>query len=133
MIKCIYDQCQWPECDKTCGLVPTGDYVAGSCAEEKLIAHLQGRIEDLMDTLKASQLYASSLLLSLSQVTRQVQDFKAFVDTDSYVPTCPHGCCDCVYDPAYIRKHYPDWWKDLGMPTSCENCPNGERYDDEDK
>jgi hypothetical protein len=50
-----------------------------------------------------------------------------------YTPTCPHGYEDCVYDPAYIKKHYPEWYEDLGCPTTCENCPAGERYDDEDK
>ena len=50
-----------------------------------------------------------------------------------YMPTCPHGCEDCVYDPAYIKTHYPEWYESLGRPTTCENCPNGERYDNEDK
>ena len=50
-----------------------------------------------------------------------------------YTPTCPHGCEDCVYDPAYIKTHYPEWYESLGCPTTCENCPDGERYDDEDK
>ena len=50
-----------------------------------------------------------------------------------YTPTCPHGYEDCVYDPAYIKTHYPEWYEDLGCPTTCENCPAGERYDDEDK
>lgn len=50
-----------------------------------------------------------------------------------YTPTCPHGCEDCVYDPAYIKAHHPEWYESLGCPTTCENCPAGERYDDEDK
>ena len=50
-----------------------------------------------------------------------------------YTPTCPHGYMDCVYDPAYIKTHCPEWYQDLGCPTTCEDCPAGERYDDEDK
>ena len=50
-----------------------------------------------------------------------------------YTPTCPHGYDDCVYDPAYIKRHYPEWYEDLGCPTTCEDCSAGERYDDEDK
>lgn len=48
MIKCVHDECKWPECDKTCGFVPTSDYVIGSSAEEKLIYHLQERIAELL-------------------------------------------------------------------------------------
>jgi hypothetical protein len=40
---------------------------------------------------------------------------------------------DCVYDPAYLKEYCTEWWIKLGMPTSCENCKNGEKYDDEDK
>lgn len=130
MLKCIHDQCQWPECDKTCGLVPTGDYVAGSCAEEGLITHLQEEIAGLKNTLIVNQQQLSFLSMDLHDSIKRIRSVSAIED---YIPTCPHGYCDCVYDPAYIRKYYPDWWKDLGMPTSCKNCPNGEKYDDEDK
>ena len=50
-----------------------------------------------------------------------------------YTPTCPHGYEDCVYDPAYIKTNCPEWYESLGCPTTCDNCPAGERYDDEDK
>lgn len=63
-----------------------------------------------------------------------------------YKPTCPRGYVDCVYDPAYIHFHYPDWYKELyGDKTpeeAAEKCrqkvledPSEEYYcyDDEDK
>ena len=63
-----------------------------------------------------------------------------------YMPTCPRGYTDCVYDPAYIHFHYPDWYKKLyGDKTpeeAAEKCrqkviedPDEENYcyDDEDK
>lgn len=130
MIKCIHDQCQWPECDKTCGMVPTGDYVAGSCAEEKLIAHLQKQIESLTNMLHINQQQLAFLSIDLNNNLKRV---RSLTNIEEYRPTCPHGNIDCVYDPAYVRRYYPDWWVKLGMPTSCQNCPNGERYDDEDK
>lgn len=131
MLKCIHDQCQWPECDKTCGLVPTGGYIAGSSAEEKLILHLQNEIAELLATLDSTKFHLGRAINNIcSELTIIESDLPAI---NEYIPSCPHGYCDCVYDPAYIRKHYPDWWKDLGMPTSCKNCPDGERYDDEDK
>lgn len=62
----------------------------------------------------------------------------------AYNPTCPIGYTDCVCDPAYIKHHYPEWYKELygeltleeAAKTSCnpdledEYC---EHYDDEDK
>lgn len=135
MIKCIHDQCRWPECDKTCGLVPTGDYVAGSCAEEGLIAHLQEEIERLHGAFREQKLYLQNARFSCMELSKRLNYAHEvlFDSVNGYVPTCPHGYSDCVCDPAYIRRYHPDWWKDLGMPTSCENCPNGEGYDDEDK
>lgn len=58
--------------------------------------------------------------------------------TVRYRPTCVHGCTDCIWDPAYIYATYPNWYKKLygeSKPTevACENCADGERYDDEDK
>jgi hypothetical protein len=55
-----------------------------------------------------------------------------------YKPTCPHGYTDCIWDPAYIYATYPNWYKKLWGDTlpeenPCDQCPNGERYDDEDK
>lgn len=58
----------------------------------------------------------------------------------SYVPVCPKGNLNCVCDPAYIKYHYPKWYKDLygdmtpeeAAASKCdiedENC-----FDDEDK
>lgn len=62
--------------------------------------------------------------------------------TSDYIPTCPRGYVDCVYDPAYIKRyHRPDmpqvefeqmmddcrlsFENDPGMKWSC--------YDNEDK
>lgn len=57
-----------------------------------------------------------------------------------YRKTCPYGY-HCVYDPAYILFYDPEWYKDLyGDKTpqevvggSCQNCEDGDNYDDEDK
>lgn len=48
MIKCVHEECRWPECEMTCGLVPEEEfYPVGASAEEGLIYHLQGRIAEL--------------------------------------------------------------------------------------
>jgi hypothetical protein len=38
-----------------------------------------------------------------------------------YVPICPRGFVDCVWDPAYILYTDPDWYKELyGDKTPLE-------------
>lgn len=56
-----------------------------------------------------------------------------------YIPVCPKGYGDCVYDPAYIKFHYPEWYKrEFGVMSLEEavmvGCSASEcSYDDEDK
>ena len=71
---------------------------------------------------------------------------ESFLEEQGYIPTCPRGYSDCIGDPAYIKYHYPDWYKELhGDKTpyeAAEECrkrmeedPDEEYYcyDDEDK
>ena len=64
----------------------------------------------------------------------------------AYLPTCPRGYKDCIGDPAYIKFHHPEWYKELyGDKTpydAAEECrqavaddPDEEYYcyDNEDK
>ena len=129
MIKCIYDECQWPECDKTCGLTPTGDYSLGSCPEEGLIYHLQEQIKELLkanDKLKQQFIAARSAVRHLNA--------SLSVPSYDYAKFCQFNYNDCVYNPEYIRRNHPDWWVELGMPIDCPNCTEESCcYDDEDK
>ncbi|MBO5953305.1 MAG: hypothetical protein J6Q53_04195 [Oscillospiraceae bacterium] len=66
-----------------------------------------------------------------------------------YTPTCPRGYTDCIHDPAYIKFHHPEWYKELygdmtpeeaaleenGCYDSFEEDPDMKYYcyDDEDK
>lgn len=57
-----------------------------------------------------------------------------------YIPTCPQGYDDCVCDPAYIKFHYPEWYKELygditPEEASAQDCDRNcsDCYDDEDK
>ena len=56
--------------------------------------------------------------------------------TAYYTPTCKFGYCDCIYDDAYIKTTYPEWYKKLqqrkGIKT-CDCCIQGDKYDEEDK
>ena len=69
----------------------------------------------------------------------QYRDYPTQSKFSEYVPTCRLGYTDCVGDPAYIKCHHPEWYKELygdispieAAKESCneENC----YYDDEDK
>ena len=129
MIKCIHDECCWPECDKTCGLTPTGNYEAGSSAEESLIHHLQCRIDEL---LAANEEFRQKIMAA-KMIVRSLEK-SLWIPTEeevAYEKVCLHGWVDCIHNPEYIRRNYPEWWVELGMPTECteESC----YYDDEDK
>lgn len=134
MIKCIYDECQWPKCDKTCGMVPPGDYPFGVCHEEKLIYHLQQRISKLnaelrnlrLDAVALNNVINKNLLRIINPLTNLDAEFEC-----RCAETCLHGYIDCVHNPEYIRRNYPEWWIELGMPIFCD--PEKCCYDDEDK
>ena len=133
MIKCIYDQCQWPECDKTCGLVPTGDYAVGSCAEEGLIYYLQSELAKITTKASAVNVY-------LNRIKINANDAHDILVEPLYERTCPYGYHDCVYDPGYLRKYHKEDWIANGMPVSCGETCGGKSeggycndYDWEDK
>ena len=132
MLKCKYDECCWPECDKTCGLVPPGDYAVGSCPEEGLIYHLQTKLRNAEVQAAAARVFAN-------RVKNEANLIIESVSKPDYECACPYGYMDCVYDPGYIRKYHSEWWVELGMPTTCgESCGGKEggycsHYDDEDK
>ena len=57
-----------------------------------------------------------------------------------YISLCPQGYKDCVYDPAYIKHHYPEWYEDMWRDKTPEEivkekCDPDDKYcyDDEDK
>ena len=60
----------------------------------------------------------------------------------AYKPACPFGMNHCVYDPAYIQKYDPEWYKSLygnirpeeAVKQGCSDYKSpDECYDDEDK
>lgn len=120
MLKCTHKTCQYPKCDKTCGL-----------GLEELITQLQTENAQLRQELFNLNLHINSVRYALREADKNL--VKCYPSINEYTPTCPHGFVDCVYDPAYLKEYCTEWWIELGMPTSCKNCENGEKYDDEDK
>lgn len=131
MIRCIHEECRWPECDKTCGLVPAEEnYSVGASSEEGLIYHLQERISALKAELAECHRLMTQARMNAHQIDRALIVPSSY---DNYERVCKYGYMDCVCDPGYIRKHHLEWWKDLGMPITCDECKDGSGYDDEDK
>lgn len=67
-------------------------------------------------------------------------DYPLYSYFQAYIPVCPQGWDDCVYDPAYIKHHYPDWYKELyrnmtPKEAAKKSCNENDKYcyDDEDK
>ena len=60
-------------------------------------------------------------------------------------PVCPYGYQNCIYDPGYIKKIYPEEYArqfgnippdqavETSMCIACFECKNSPYYDDEDK
>ena len=73
-------------------------------------------------------------------------DYPKFSKFMAYIPVCPAGYIDCVYDPAYIKYYNPEWYNEMwGDKTPEEVVVNSckdlefiegiycDHYDDEDK
>lgn len=104
MLKCIYNECRWPDCKRTCGLVPESkDYTPDSSAEENLIYHLQNRISELRVEL---QKYHAAMEDAMEEAFATIGHIKRALTTPTY---------------------HDDY------PRTCDDCDKGEYYDDEDK
>ena len=118
MIRCIYDECQYPDCDFTC-----------EKDRDDIIKMLQERRDEL---LAERQVWRNHLSKVESAV--HSMDFAVRFNTDEVrtcEKTCLHGYDDCIHNPEYLRRHHPEYWIKIGMPTECD--PNECFYDDEDK
>lgn len=122
MIKCKYLDCQYPDCGKTCGM--TDDL-------SLLVAHLQERIKDLKHTQKTLGKDAYNLRHTMSRLLFNFNESLTREEEEACAKVCLHGYTGCVNNPEYLRRYYPDYWEEIGMPTECieSEC----NYDDEDK
>ena len=124
------------DCESICNACPVSTETGRLLAlKDDIIQSLRIEIEDLKDKLNPSKTIIEEELLSR---TLCMDEGPNQFNTIYYKPTCPHGCTDCVWDPMYIYSTYPNWYKKLygelnPAEAVCEDCPHGERYDDEDK
>ena len=134
-----------------------------NCIHEDLCSALNGRQEngdatDCIYYLESNQTKAKTYVRTCVTCgyVGPTEDFENISGEDvcytcslGYNPVCPRGYMDCVYDPAYIKHCYPDWYKSLygdlspeeaihdpgGCVERMENDPDEKYgcYDDEDK
>ena len=100
MIKCRYIDCQYPDCGKTCGM--TDDL-------SLLVTHLQKRIKDLKNTQKIFRSDAYNMRHIIARLLDNVT--KSFTREEYVACTkiCFYGHTDCVNNPEYLRRYYPDY------------------------
>ena len=121
--------------DETCGKCPfcqdqtegkTVTKVDTNCIDRLLLA----LAEYLPDG--TTPIYRPDETLIRTTVMEGPDKFKAVY----YTPTCKFGYCDCIYDDAYIKTTYPEWWEDLQKREgikACDQCIDSCNYDNEDK
>ena len=133
MLDCKYKICQWPDCDKTCGLNPVGDYSTGAA----LIHHLQNEIQKKDKTLSEVYSILGKVKTDIFKDIIPLEEALGVI-TAEYESTCPLGYTDCFNDPGWLKYWDYDEWKKDGCPMVCsyykENmgylCP--EYYNSED-
>ena len=118
MIRCEFNECRYPECNFTCEM-DTDD----------IILMLEQRIAELLQEKEETRKMLRELRISTNRLANSLS---AQCDEDvACAKACLHGYTDCIHNPEYLRRWHTDYWKKLGMPTSCD--PNECYYDDEDK
>lgn len=118
--------------DETCGKCPF-------CKDEfrgKDIASVDTNCIDRLILSLAKYLPAEKSSDEVVKVRTTIMEGPDKFKTAFYTPTCKYGYCDCIYDDAYIKTTYPEWWEDLQNRDgikACDLCVDGSEYDDEDK
>ena len=101
MIKCEYNDCIYPECNRTCGM-----------SDPTLIIHLARE-------LKQVKLDLHNMKFTMRQFARGIEKLG---HEESYTPTCPFNNKDCILDPAYAKMYHKEYWIKRGMPIMCSYC-----------
>ena len=81
------------------------------------------------------------MILALTCVIKDLMETDSWEEASRrYIPVCPKGFVDCVYDPAYIKYYHPQWYDRIynGLtPQEAADIYCSEReascYDYEDK
>ena len=92
--------------------------------------------DNCVEARRADGCYHGERKGELAKVRTIVMEGPDEFKTTYYTPTCKFGYRDCIYDDAYIKATYPNWYEALQQRKGiqiCDCCIQGDRYDDEDK
>lgn len=112
MISCIFDECRYPACDRTCGLDEPG-----------IIAMLQEQIS-ILDTYRRNMNLG---LLEIRHLEERLDNLQreGYKDIFNKYEKCSFE--ECLFHPVSQKNRHPITWKNNGFPTQCyyhKNYPN---------
>lgn len=84
-----------------------------------LVTHLQERIKDLKNTQKVFRSDTYNMRYTMARLLDNVTKSFTREEYVACVRICLYGHTDCINNPEYLRRYYPDYWKKIGMPTEC--------------
>ncbi len=111
--------------------------------DAKALAEYDAQMKRFADIFTANFIDPVAKAFKETMTTLAMEGPNQFENVE-YKPTCRYGCIDCVWDPAYIKATRPNWYEKLfgdktpeeaakSHESSCTQCKDGDRYDDEDK
>lgn len=96
MISCHFNKCEYPACDRTCGLDEPG-----------IIAMLQKQIE-VLDTYRRNMNLGLLEIRHLEEYLGQLQQ-EGYRDEFNYYEECPYD--DCILNPMEMKQWRPEYWR----------------------
>lgn len=104
MIGCIFDECRYPACDRTCGLDEPG-----------IITMLQKQIS-ILDKYRRNMNLGLLEIRHLEERLGKLQR-EGYLDEFNCYEECKFG--DCIHNPMEMKEWRPERWKEEGCPTRC--------------
>ena len=104
MISCPFDKCEYPACDRTCGLDEPG-----------IIAMLQKQIE-VLDTYRRNMNLGLLEIRHLEEYLDKLQR-EGYRDEFNYYEECPYE--DCILNPMEMKQWRTEYWQKKGCPNRC--------------
>lgn len=120
MLKCVHYSCQFPNCDRTCDLIPLDS------RNDLDYAPLINMLQKTIATQHSKMFELQSSIISLRNT---ILDFPlrtviSLINENPYNDTC-------VNSPYYQKIHNFDLWVATGMPTECpisNSCKDCSHY-----
>lgn len=104
MISCPFDKCEYPACDRTCGLDEPG-----------IITMLQKQIE-VLNTYRRNMNLGLLEIRHLEEYLGQLQH-EGYKDIFNHYKECKF--IDCIHNPMEMKQWRQEYWQEKGCPNRC--------------